>query len=112
MRVAEMHQSAGAHAGENSSILDGAAHAGEPSSTAMTRPIIRYAGSKNQSSQRITEKPSTKNNPTGSIFSKRLPQRCGSSPANTLPPSSGGTGSRLQRAKITFPQVPASANPP
>src|SRR5882762_412111 len=109
MVVAEMQQSAGAHAGEDSSILDGTAHADEPSSAAMTRPIIRYAGSNSQSSHRITAKPSAKNNPTGSIFSKRLPQRCGSNPANTLPASSGGTGSKLKRARITLPQMPAWA---
>src|SRR5882757_1757014 len=107
--IAQVQQAARPHAGQDSPVLDGTAHAEEPSNTVMTRPIIRYAGSNSQSSHRITEKPSTKNNPTGSIFSKRLPQRCGSSPANTLPPSSGGTGSKLNTANTTFTQMPASA---
>src|SRR5450631_3990680 len=107
MIIAEMQQSAGPHTGENSPILDGSAHAG--STTAMRRPITRYAGTNSQSSHRITEKPSTKNNPTGSIFSNRLPQRGGSNPAKTLPPSSGGTGNKLKSANTTLTQMPASA---
>ena len=100
MIIAQMQQSGRPHAGQYPSILNRSAHhAEDPASATITRPMTRKAGSNNQSSQRMTASPNTRNKPTGSIFSKRLPQRCGNNPANTRPPSSGGMGNRLNTAE-------------
>ena len=70
----------------------------------------RYAGSNSQPNSPSTDKPSTMNRPTGSIFSKRAPERVRQqSPRRTRPPSSGGMGSRLKTASNTLIKIPACA---
>src|SRR5271155_4549402 len=105
--VAEMQHAARPHAGKHPAILDGTRHTPGPITSLMTRPMVCMAGSNSQPSRPNTERPTTRNKPIGSNFSMRAPHCEGNKPVSTRPPSRGGIGSRLNKARKPLIHIPA-----
>ena len=101
--VAQMQHAGRAHTGQHAPILNGPAHARALNNTLITRPTSRNAGSNSHPSIPSADRPSTMQQPDRrESFPAAHPTSAATKPASTRPPSSGGTGSRLNTASSTL----------